>query len=126
MKQTDFKLGDSATYSHRTGFWIPTPQFGGDGLLSITLVERNREAVQQDLYGCEEVQPEHFGTRRFLLVNLGDPDQQEPYAVTVGGMVRCTCEAGRKGFNRGTCKHVDALGHLVARKVILPKQIEGA
>lgn len=126
MKQIDFTLGDTATYLRRAGYWIPTPRFGGDGLLGITLVERNREAVQSDLYGCEEIQPQQFGTRRFLLVNLGDDEQEQPYAVVVGGMQLCTCEAGRKGRARGTCKHVDALAHLCARKVIPIRKIEGA
>lgn len=65
-----------------------------------------------DTYAVEEAQPEEPGTRLFVLLNLTDPVQREPYKVTLGGMNRCRCMAGQCRVASG-CKHRDALAALI-------------
>jgi hypothetical protein len=126
-----FFLEPTATYRTRSGLWVPTVTggAGGDGVLTLVIVHAKAYKVEIDAYGVEEVSPELFRTRRFVLVNLTDPDQQEAYEVVGGAVRKCTCEAGRKGFKRASCKHVDALAHLVQAGKLPAKplaQLQGA
>lgn len=43
---------------------------------------------------------------------MTDPEQPEPYRVTVGGMNRCRCMAG-KCRNYSGCKHRDAIKAII-------------
>jgi hypothetical protein len=67
-------------------------------------------AIEVDTYAVQQLDPEHPGTRLYALLNLTDPEQGEPYLVTVGGVNLCRCQAGR--CRLPGCKHRDALLHL--------------
>ena len=67
------------------------------GKLTILLRKARSELGKEeiDTYAVAEVDAEYPGTRLFLLLNLTDPGQGEPYSVTVGGVNLCRCMAGR-------------------------------
>lgn len=116
-------LGGTATYARRTCWWEPAdpdaPWHDGRlGTLTIEVVYAAKGGkVETDAYAVEELAPlRGLMGRRFELVNPADPDQEEPYRVTVGGLPGCTCPAGayRAKLGAACCKHVVALTKLTA------------
>lgn len=122
---TTNELPPTLTYSHRSYVWfsLGTGEVvmpNGEvvpalGKLTIKLRQGRRRncKVELDTYAVDEVEPEQFGTRLFVLLNMTDPEQPEPYRVTVGGMNQCRCMAG-KCRNFSGCKHRDAMNDLIA------------
>ena len=120
---TTGELAPTATYSHRLYVWFSTgtgevempsgeivPAIG-----KLTIKLRKGKGwncnVELDTYAVEEVEPEEFGTRLFVLLNLTDPEQPEPYRVTVGGTNRCRCMAGK--CKVPDCKHRSAIAAII-------------
>lgn len=120
MKHYTIKLDDTPTYLARRGSFIDFPTNVGlvglapeqrtTGVLEIILVHRKTEKTETCNYGVSEVRPDYFGTRKFVLSKQSDPATS--YEVTVGGILKCTCDAGTKGVRR-ECKHLSALLYLV-------------
>lgn len=126
MKAVRGDMPDTAAFCYRKWVWLPTPTFGGDGVMSISQRPLKGGAPELDVYGVEEIQPEQFSTRSFLVVNLTDPEQEQPYKATVGAVQKCTCDAGVKGIRRTSCKHRDAIGAAILAGAIPAKQPAGA
>jgi hypothetical protein len=120
-------LPPSATYRSRIGTWI-TPCGPGDGMLSLTTVAEKSYKIHQALYGIQEIAPEHFGTRRFQFEKIATDGEidETTRVVTIGRFSRCTCEAGRMGFRRSKCKHLESIEHLLSAGQLPAKPIEGA
>lgn len=130
-------LPPTRTYAARTAVWVSNGSGevdmpGGEvvpGLGKLTIRLRKGRAwdctVEQDTYAVQEVEPEEFGSRLFLLLNLTDRTAREPYRVTVGGRNLCRCKAGRcrvpadDGSTAG-CKHRDALAALIEAGFLEP------
>jgi hypothetical protein len=126
-----FFLEPTATYRTRSGLWVPTAVggAGGDGVLTLVIVHAKSYKVEIDAYGVEELSPEAFRTRRFVMVNLTDPEHEGAYEVVGGAVRKCTCEAGRKGYKTSSCKHQDATRHLIQAGKLPAKplsQLQGA
>ncbi len=125
------ELGPTATYAARTAVWVSNGSGEVDmpsgeivpGLGKLTIRLRKAHAwwgrIETDTYAVQEIEPEQMGTRLFLLLNLTDPDQGEPYRVTVGGVNNCRCRAGLVG--RFVCKHQDAIAALIAEGILEPE-----
>ncbi len=121
---TTNELEPTLTYAHRSYVWFSdgTGEVimpGGEvvpGLGKLTVKMRHGRRwnckTEIDTYAVEEVDAEEFGTRLFVLLNLTDKTQPEPYRVTVGGMNRCRCMAGRCRVPSG-CKHRDSVADLI-------------
>lgn len=133
-------LGPTATYQRRSFAWVSN----GSGFVSHERTLADGEQIEEvvpalgkltikvqhakgcgcqceiDTYAVEEVAPEQIGTRLFVLLNLSDPSQREPYRVTVGGMNRCRCQAGV--CKVPSCKHRDACAALVAEGAFEPSE----
>ncbi len=125
-KAVKLSLPDTATFGWRTAVWVPTPGHGGDGILSFSQRPIKGGGVDLDTYAIEELPPERFGTRLFLVINLTDEDQEQPYRCVVGAEQRCSCMAGTKGINRTSCKHRDCLSQLTASGVLPTRELQGA
>lgn len=127
-------LGPTATYARRSFAWVPAVNGmiahrrpGGEfevlpalGKLTIKLQHGRRCGCkcELDTYAVEEeVEPEEPDTRLFVLLNLTDASQREPYKVTVGGENKCRCIAGCVKRIE-SCKHRDSLA-------VLAEEIEG-
>lgn len=134
------ELGPTATYHKRACAWVSN----GSGTILHTTTLPNGEQVEQELPGlgkltirvqkakgygraCEidtyavaETEPQHPGTRAFMLLNLDDPEQREPYLVHVGGVDTCRCMAGKCRVASG-CKHRDALSKLIEMGFLEPE-----
>lgn len=119
-------MPDTASNCYRKWVWLPTPSFGGDGVLSISQRPLKGGAPELDVYGVEEVQPEQLSCRTFVVVNLTDPEQEQPYKATVGAVQRCSCDAGVKGIRRTSCKHRDAITAAITAGAIPARQLQGA
>lgn len=126
IRAHEFTLPDTLSIGWRRGAWIPTPHVGGDGVLSLSQRPLKGGGSDLECYAVEEVQPERFGTRCFLFVKLTDPDQERPYKCVVGREQSCTCDAGRKGFRRTSCRHRDALNALIAAGILPVRELQGA
>lgn len=125
-------LGPTATYARRPFAWVPAVgglishgQLSPDGDVADELIPAVGKLTirvqhgrgwtcnyEQDTYAVEEIEPDEPGTRLFLLLNLTDPTQREPYRVTVGGENKCRCIAGCVKRKPLGCKHRDALAVL--------------
>ena len=122
-------LPPTKTYSRRSFCWIPadpeSPEADGRiGNLTIKLQHSKsgvRRNVECDTYAVERDTPEpgDNGGTAFWLMNMTDPDAEEPYRCVVGGMnPKCGCTAGKckvppdEGATLG-CKHRDAIEHLI-------------
>lgn len=68
---------------------------------------------EADTYAVQEFDSEYPGSRHFVLENLTDPNQNEPYSVHVGGIQKCRCMAGDCKVVTG-CKHVHACEALLS------------
>lgn len=127
MKPLTGTLDATATFCVRRWTLIKTPAFGGDALLTITQVKAKAVPdVEIEMYGIEELMPEFPRCRTFAVVNLSDDAQEQPYRCTVGAQQRCTCDAGRKGFRRSSCKHKDSLKAVTECGALPPKEVQGA
>ncbi len=126
MKAVRGEMPDTLTNCSRKWVWVPTPAAGGDGMLCLSQRPIKGGGVDLDTYGVEEIQAEYPRCRSFVFVNLTDETQQEPYRCTVGPVSRCSCDAGRKGFRRTSCKHRDAVGAMIVAGVLPAKQLQGA
>lgn len=129
MRGYPFELPPTATYRRRSCVWYTSPTFQGDGLLSITLIHAKSFKVEMDAYGVEEVGAEQFGTRRFQVVGVVNEHDapEEPYVVVLGAVRKCGCDAGWKGKNRSpSCKHRDAIEHLIRAGKLPARVIQGA
>lgn len=102
-------LPRTATFVGRKWLWLGTPAFGGDGLLTVTQVKEKGYDCETEVYALQEIDPQYPRCRTFAVTNLSDAGQEQPYRCTVGPVVRCNCEAGRKGYRRSSCKHKDAI-----------------
>lgn len=120
------ELPDTLTFGWRKWLWVPTPGHGGDGILSMSQRPLKGGGSDLDSYGVEEVQPEHRGSRSFLFINLTDEEQEQPYRCTVGAVNQCSCDAGRKGFRRTSCKHRDATQAMIVAGVLPARVLQGA
>lgn len=123
-----FELPPTATYRRRSCVWYTSPTFQGDGLLTVTLIHAKAYRVEMDAYGVEEVGAEQFGTRRFQIVGVVNEHEPPalPYVLIVGAFRKCGCEAGWKGKNRTSCKHQDAIQHLIACGKLPARELQGA
>lgn len=128
MRRFAFDLTPTATYRQRACVWYTSPHFKGDGLLTVTLIHAKAFKVEQGAYEIEEVDPERFGTRRFLVVaEVNDADEPVAmYVVTTGGFRACTCDCGSKGYRRAECKHINAIEFLIAAGKLPVRQLQGA
>jgi hypothetical protein len=128
QKPFEFELSATDSYMTRRGIWI----YGGgsgDGILVIVVVSAKAYKLESHLYGLEEVQPKYPSTRAFQLVRAtGNEDrpQEQPYVVTTGKFQSCTCDSGRMGRRRGTCKHLDAVTAILAAGKLPTRQLQGA
>lgn len=123
-------LPPTRTYHRRSWVWLTNgsgevdhPLTGeilpGLGKLTIKLQHsRNgvRRNVEIDTYAVDEVEPQYPGCRAFVLLNLSDPQQREPYLVHVGGVDTCRCRAGLCRVDN--CKHRDACEALIEEGLI--------
>jgi hypothetical protein len=105
---------------------LPTEAFGGHGVVTVTQVHRSRSLIETDVYGFEVVNPEYHRSVTAAVVNMSDDAQEEPYRCTVGAVIRCTCEAGRKGFRKSSCKHKDVFKALLAGGALADFRPQGA
>lgn len=123
-----FQLEPTATYRLRSCLFLPTSTLSCDGVLTMTIAHAKSFKIEQDVYGIEEIEPEQIGTRKFVLVNLTDDEQEQPYEVTTGApqFRRCSCDGGKMGFRKASCKHKDALLHLIEANKLPQKQLQGA
>lgn len=64
-----------------------------------------------DTYAVAETESDHVGCRAFMLRNLTDPEQGDPYLTHVGGVNICRCLAGQCKVDN--CKHRDACELLI-------------
>lgn len=126
MRATKGEMPDTLTLGWRKWVWLPTPAYGGDGILTISQRPLKGGGSEVDVYGVEEAPPEHPSARTFVVVNLTDDTQEQPYKTTVGAVMRCSCEAGVKGVKRTSCKHRDALQAVIAAGCLPAKQLCGA
>lgn len=127
MKPFSFVMEPTASYRRRSGVWIDTPHFGGDGIMTITCVEDKSYDIIQEIYGVEEIQADQPGCRSFLFVKLSDETQEQPYRVRVGGLPKCSCDAGRIGYRKSpSCKHRDALSRLIVCERLPKRELVGA
>lgn len=126
MKVLRFELLDTPTYRHRFYQWMPGVG-SGDGLLLVTLTYRKgKKSAESDLYGVEEVPSGSLGVRVFQFVSLNDTEQERPYTTSVGGVERCSCSAGRMCPDGTSCKHIDAIRHLIEAGAMPERPILGA
>lgn len=118
MKQfLEFELEPTATQYLRKCIWFAEVG-SGDGVLSLTVGYAKRKAIEQDVYGVEEIPAATPTERAFQLIRIttqkGDEPQQEPYVTRVAStFTGCTCKAGVMGFLNGPCKHVEAVKKLI-------------
>lgn len=120
------QMPDTASFGWRKWVFVCTPGGGGDGMLSVSQRPLKGGGSELDVYGVEEVQAEHPGCRTFALVNLTDDEQEQPYRCTVGPMTRCSCDAGRMGFRRNSCKHKDAIQDVIVAGGLPVRELVGA
>ncbi|HXD87044.1 MAG TPA: hypothetical protein VN641_11155 [Urbifossiella sp.] len=119
-------LGPTATYGRRRLCWIPAsrehPEWDRrDGNLTLVMQHARTgwgRKIETDTYAVEE-QPPIIGVmgRVFLLLNLSDDEQDQPYQCVIGPNEQCTCTAAKckvpASENSHGCKHIDALNYLV-------------
>lgn len=113
----EFELEPTATQYMRKCLWF-SEVGSGDGVLSLTVGYAKRKAIEQDVYGLEEVPAATPAERAFQLVRItnqkDDEPQEEPYVVRLSpSFWGCTCKAGVMGFLNGPCKHVEAVKKLI-------------
>lgn len=124
MRVYKFQLEPTATYKQRSCLWF-TGVGSGDGVLSVTVVHGKAYKLEQDVYGVEETPSTKPDERCFQMVRIteqrGEAPQEQPYVVTIGRQTRCTCDAGRMGFRRNSCKHAEALQALVETGQLPPR-----
>lgn len=128
MRLYRFELAGTTTFRSRSGLWL-SGLGTGDGYLTLTTVTAKGFGVNQAVYGCQEVNPESAGERRFVLVKAAEADAEESEAYTVvllRGMTACSCQAGRMGFRSFQCKHGASLAHLLAAGKLPARQLAGA
>lgn len=125
LEAQSIDLGPTLTYAKRDCCWIPVRK--GEPHESS---EHGRLLVKQQVargYGCKvdadtyavEEQPciGRMG-RAFLLVNMSDDEQEQPYEVFIGRpMNRCTCKAAKCKVTE-PCKHLAAMSYIVANQLI--------
>lgn len=105
--------GSGEVVVERTGEVIPA---AGKLTTKLQFGRRAGGRVEVDTYAVSEVAPDRPGERKFLLLNLTDPDPNGPFPVVLSRAGnRCGCEAG--GYRVATCKHRDACEALVAEGV---------
>jgi hypothetical protein len=104
--------GSGEVVVERTGEVIPA---AGKLTTKLQFGRRAGGKVEVDTYAVSEVAPDRPGERKFLLLNLTDPDPNGPFPVVIGPQPRCGCEAG--GYRVATCKHRDALASLIEEGV---------
>jgi hypothetical protein len=104
------EIPPTRTYARRSYVWLPDGD--GGGILTVNLSHSRRPGtkVESDTYSLQETaDPAHpVPGRTFLLLNLTDRDQEQPYEVFVADDPRrddCTCTADR--CNAPCCKHKD-------------------
>ena len=128
MRLYKFELAGTTTFRSRSGLWV-TGAGTGDGFLTLTTVSAKGFAVNQAVYGCQEVNPESAGERRFVLVKAAEADaeESEAYAVVLlRGQTACSCDAGRMGYRSFQCKHGASLAHLLAAGQLPRRVLSGA
>lgn len=113
----EFELEPTATQYLRKALWF-SGVGSGDGVLSLTVGYAKRKAIEQDVYGVEEVPATQPAERAFQLIRItqqkDDEPQQEPYVVRLSpAWFKCTCKAGVMGFMQGPCKHIEAIRKLI-------------
>jgi len=128
-------LPPTRTYARRSFVWIPVdpkrPEPDGRlGNLSIKVQPSKAgvgRLVECDTYFVERDTPMagDEGGVAFWLMNVTDPDSEEPYRCVIGGLLpsRCTCTAGRcrvpgePNITDG-CKHRDSVTYLLDNGII--------
>lgn len=105
------ELPPTATYKRRAYYWMPDGD--GTGLLTINLQHSRRAGakVESDTYQVIETADPAYPTpgRVFLLNNVTDDTQEQPYEVFIADDPRrddCTCTADR--CKAPCCKHKDS------------------
>jgi hypothetical protein len=126
MRGYEFGMPDTLTYGWRKGAWVPTQHVGGDGILSLSQRPLKGGGSDLEVYAVEEQPADRPGCRVFLFVKLTDPEQEEPYKATVGAVSMCSCDAGRKGFRRTSCRHRDAVSALIVAGLLPARELAGA
>src|SRR6185503_17239434 len=80
-------------------------------------------AIEIDTYAIKEVHllPGAMG-RVFLVLNITDPEQSEPYQVLIGRESLCDCKAGKCKVPEGPgtmgCKHRDAVALMLEKQML--------
>lgn len=100
------ELPETATYASRKWQWDPR------GFLRIELKPIRKAPVETAVYAVEDLGelPGLMG-RRFRLTKMFEAEQGEPYEVMVGGLARCSCQAGQFRAKVGIdcCRHLACL-----------------
>jgi hypothetical protein len=110
---TTVELEPTAAYAHREYSWLPTVP--GEGVLVIRQRKTAGGQEEADVYAVEEQTPEHSPQREFLLVNVTDDEQPQPYEVVTrgGDAISCTCKAAK--CRVPVCKHRSSLQSILSQ-----------
>lgn len=134
LRVLDFRSDDlppTRTYGKRSWLWIPAdrgyPEWDRRlGNLTLKLQHARTgwgRAIEVDTYAVVEEPLVGIPGRKFLLLNLTDPDQPDVYECIVGPQPLCTCMAGtccvpgEPDITEG-CKHRDAIAVLVDEGIL--------
>lgn len=122
-------LGPTATYAARSFVYVGAadgeivhPDTGevwpGLGLLTIKVQKSARAGAvcEIDSYVLQAGEAAPEGWPVYLLLNISDKSQRDPYRVTLGPTPACTCKAGQ--CKAASDKHIDALLALRAEGVL--------
>jgi hypothetical protein len=119
------------TYGKRRWCWVPAdhdhPEWDRR-LGNLTLLLQHAKTgwgrnLEIDTYAIEEQPLVGAMGRKFLLLNLTDPEQEDVYETIVGPESSCSCKAGKcrvPGEPEVTdgCKHRDGINCLIAEGLL--------
>jgi hypothetical protein len=121
----DYRCGEllpTASYARRSWCWIPAnrehPEWDrrlGNLTLKVQHASGYGAKCDLDTYAIEELDPIFGIGRVFLLVNLTDLEQSQPYQVTIGDYELCTCQSGKC---KQDCKHSAAIVELIESGIL--------
>jgi hypothetical protein len=126
-------LPPTRTYQRRSFVWLPS-----DGEMLGELIVKQQYAksgvgrkLDLDTYGIDRDplnEPGDNGGEAFWIVNLSDPDAEQPYRCVVGGIHpfggKCTCKASQCKVTdddaKLVCKHFCCLRYLIDNGILEP------
>lgn len=117
-------LSPTKTYGKRSLCWIPAdhehPEWDRRlGNLTIKLQPARTgwgRCIEVDTYAVVEEPLVGVMGRKFLLLNLTDPEQPDVYETVIGPQPSCTCKAAK--CKAESDKHIDALTYLVEAGIL--------